>query len=376
MASIQTKTGKAGKKTYYVVVSHSGGHKWIKAGTLRDAKILRKEIESLENSKRVEKFGLTGTQKRVDDFFQEYADHVRLRTAPSTVKRYLSVVNTFITFLKIFHPKIKYLTQITPEVIESFQKQRLESVELKSAADGDKPGVHTNKRLPLPQTVNNEVIMLGAAFIWAHKRDLISSVPTRKVKKLRAQPKRQPRLLTTDECRLFLKTAQEMAKANKWMKVFVKTFQFLLNTGLRSGELCYLTWDDVDLDTGLIKIQPKEGWTPKSYSRQFYLNETALKVLRSVERDGSWIFKNSSGRQLDTDDLRRALIKVARQCGLDDLTRVHDLRHTFSSHMQMNGVDPGTMAAILGHRNYDVTMIYTHQTQEHLKKSIEKVRIG
>ena len=375
MASIQSKKGKAGKKTYYVVICHQGGHKWVKAGTLRDAKILKKEIESLENSKRMEKLGLVGRHKRIDSFFQEYADHVRLRTAPSTVKRYLSVVNTFITFLRMFHPNIRFLAQITPEVIESYQMQRLESVELKAAADGDKPGVHTSKRLPLPQTVNNEVIMLGSAFIWAHKRDLIPSVPTRKVKKLRVQPKRQPRLLTPGECRLFLKTVKEMAKANKWMKVFVKAFQFLLNTGLRSGELCNLTWKDVDLDTGLIKIQPKEGWTPKSYSRQFYLNETALNVLRSVERDGNWIFKNSSGGQLDTDDLRRALIKVARQCGFDDLTRVHDLRHTFSSHMQMNGVDPGTMAAILGHRSYDVTMIYTHQTQEHLRRSIEKVSL-
>ena len=67
---------------------------------------------------------------------------------------------------------------------------------------------------------------------------------------------------------------------------------------------------------------------------------------------------------------------MARHCGLDDLTRVHDLRHAFSSHMQMNGVDLGTIAAILGHRSFDVTMIYTHQTAEHLKKSIEKVGIG
>ena len=83
MASIQSKKGKAGKKTYYVVICHRGGHKWVKAGTLRDAKILKREIESLENSKRMEKLGLVGRHKRIDDFFQEYADHVRLRTALS-----------------------------------------------------------------------------------------------------------------------------------------------------------------------------------------------------------------------------------------------------------------------------------------------------
>ena len=376
MASIQAKSGKKGKKTYYVVVSYHGKHKWLKAGSLKDAKILKREIESLENSKRMEKLGLTGRHKRIDDFFQEYMEYVRLRTAPNTLKRYRSVLNMFIVFLRMFHTNVRFLSQIKPELIESYQNHRLESIELKTEADGYRPGVHSNKRLPLPQTVNYEVGVLRSAFMWAHKRDLIPSAPTRKVKKLRAQPKRQPRLLTPEECRLLLKTAREMAETNKWLKVFVRAFQFLLNTGLRSGELCNLTWEDVDLDTGLIKIQPKEGWTPKSYSRQFYLNEAALKALQPVEYNGGWVFRNSSDGRLDTDDLRKALIKVARQCGLDDLTRIHDLRHTFSSHMQMNGVDPGTMAAILGHRSYDVTMIYTHQTAEHLKKSIGRIKIS
>ena len=59
MASIQSNKDKAGKKTYYVVICHRGGHKWVKAGTLRDAKISKREIESLENSKQMEKLGLT-----------------------------------------------------------------------------------------------------------------------------------------------------------------------------------------------------------------------------------------------------------------------------------------------------------------------------
>jgi site-specific recombinase XerD len=43
--------------------------------------------------------------------------------------------------------------------------------------------------------------------------------------------------------------------------------------------------------------------------------------------------------------------------------------------MQMNGVDPATMRKILGHRDIETTMIYTHQTDEHLKKSISRVDI-
>jgi len=375
MASIQSKKGKMGKKTYYVVICHRGRHKWVRAGTLRDAKLLKKEIEALDNSRRIEKLGLTGRHKRIDDFFQEYADHVKLRTADNTVKRYLGVLNTFLTFLKMFHPNLKYLAQVKPEHIESYQKQRLESTELKAVADGDKPGNHKNKRLPLPQTVNFEVGIVRSVFMWAHDRELIPAVPTKKVKPLRPKPKKQAKILTPEQCRLLLKTAREAAKSDKPMSVYYKAFKLLLNTGLRSGELCNLTWDDVDLETGLIKIQPKEGWTPKRNSRQFYLNESSLQVLRSFDNREGYVFKDFSGKQLDPGGLRQALMEVAQAAGLSGLTRIHDLRHTFSSHMQMNGVDPGTMAAILGHRSYDVTMIYTHQTQEHLKKSIEKVSL-
>jgi len=349
---------------------------WIRAGSQKDARELKRKIEFLENSKRLEKLGLSPLDKRIDYFFQEYSDHVKLRTSPNTVKRYLAVLNTFLVFLKMFHPNVKCISQIKPDHIESYQQKRLQSVELKVAADGDKPGNHKVKRLPLPQTVNFEVSVLRSAFIWAHDRELMAAAPIRKVKPLRNKPKKQARILDPNECRLFLKTARQMAKADKRFEIYSQVFRFFLNTGLRSGELCNLIWNDIDLETGLIKIQQKEGWTPKSYSREFFLNQASIEQLRSIAPSENYVFMTESSGQLDTDGIRRALIKIARTSGLEDLTRVHDLRHTFNSLMQMNGVDPATMGRILGHKDIETTMIYTHQTQDHLRKSIEKVGIG
>jgi len=376
MPSIQFKKTRSGKKTYYVVVSYRGKHKWIKAGTQKQAKELSKKIESFKNSERLEKLGLVPKDKRIDNYFQEYSDHIKLRTSANTVKRYLGVLNTFIEFLKMFHPNLKYLSQIKSEHIESYQQKRLQSIGLKAAADGEKSGNHKNKKLPLPQTVNYEVSVLRSSFIWAYDRELIPLVPTKKVRPLRNKPIKKARILTPQECRLFLKTARRIAKEDKQFKIYSFAFKFLLNTGLRSGELCNLTWDDVDLNSGLIKIQAKKDWNPKSYSREFFLNEVSLKLLQSIKSTEGYVFKAQSGQQLDTKSIRRALIKIAKEAGFDNFTRVHDLRHTFNSLMQMNGVDPATMGKILGHRDIETTMIYTHQTKEHLKKSIEKVGIG
>jgi integrase len=273
------------------------------------------------------------------------------------------------------HPKIRYISQVKTQTIEAFQKQRLESVELKQAAEMGNRFSRKKKPLPKPQTVNYEVGVLRSAFTWAMERELIPAIPTENVKPLRPEPKRQARILSPSECKVFLKTARQLGKQEARMKVFAYAFKFLLNTGLRSGELCNLTWDDVDLETGLIKIRAKEGWTPKSYAREFFLNDSALAVLKKLGSAEGRIFVNTVGGQLKNDDLRQALLKVAYGSGFDDLTRVHDLRHTFNSLMQMNGVDPATMGKILGHRDIETTMIYTHQTQEHLKRSIGKINI-
>ncbi len=261
MASIQSKRGKSGKKTYYVVVAHAGRRKWIKAGTLAEAKKLKKLLEELSNSERQEKLGLLSQERRIDEFFQDYLDNVRLSASANTVKRYKAVLNTFLCFLRLYHPKILSLGQITPEVVEDYQKQRLESVELKKMADGEKNGNHVNKRLPLPQTVNYEVGVLRSVLIRAHERGLVSEVSTTKVKKLRTGPKRKIRILDENECKVFLRAAREIAKNEPGFGVFHLAFRFLLNTGLRSAELCNLTWDDVDLESGLIKIQEKDGWS-------------------------------------------------------------------------------------------------------------------
>ena len=105
------------------------------------------------------------------------------------------------------------------------------------------------------------------------------------------------------------------------------------------------------------------------------MNETSLKLLRKIKNREGWVFKDKEDRQLSNDRLRRALIKIVHAAGFEDFTKVHNLRHTFNSLMQMNGVDPATMGKILGHKDIETTMIYTHQTSEHLKLCANKITI-
>jgi len=56
------------------------------------------------------------------------------------------------------------------------------------------------------------------------------------------------------------------------------------------------------------------------------------------------------------------------------LTELHALRHTFASHLLMNGVDIPSVQKLMGHRSVETTMIYTHQTTDHLRSAVAKLQ--
>jgi integrase len=51
--------------------------------------------------------------------------------------------------------------------------------------------------------------------------------------------------------------------------------------------------------------------------------------------------------------------------------RFHDIRHTFSSYLAMNGIDETTRAELLGHKKRSITSRYTHSDWENKKKAVE-----
>ena len=67
-------------------------------------------------------------------------------------------------------------------------------------------------------------------------------------------------------------------------------------------------------------------------------------------------------------------MKVAKKCGFPDVTKIHSLRHTFASHLVMNGVDLPTVKQLMGHSDIGTTMIYAHLDPDHLVTAIDKLK--
>jgi site-specific recombinase XerD len=71
--------------------------------------------------------------------------------------------------------------------------------------------------------------------------------------------------------------------------------------------------------------------------------------------------------------MRTQLIQLAAQAGVENLTKLHTLRHTFASHLVMNGVDLPTVMKLMGHSDIQTAMIYAHLAPDHLANAVTKL---
>ena len=78
------------------------------------------------------------------------------------------------------------------------------------------------------------------------------------------------------------------------------------------------------------------------------------------------------GNQINKNHLREDLVKICMKIGIEP-ANIHTFRHTFASHLVMNGVDLPTVQKLMGHSNITTTMIYAHLAPEHLKGAVDKL---
>ena len=157
-----------------------------------------------------------------------------------------------------------------------------------------------------------------------------------------------------------------------------------ITTGLRRGEICGLQWDDLDEQTGRLKVRRSIRVAPggeleigetktEKGTRSILLPPSTLRILKERHKSAMtrWIFPSllTPEKPTSPNAAYQRLKDILREAGLPDI-RFHDLRHTFATHALASGVDAKTLSGILGHTNASFTMdTYTHVTTDMQKNA-------
>ena len=171
----------------------------------------------------------------------------------------------------------------------------------------------------------------------------------------------------------------------------------MLQTGLRSGELRGLTWDDWDEDASVLHVRHQltpEGTLapPKDHStRDIVVGPEVAATLRAQRRriaemkllaGGKWkddplsasmIVRSTNGGPLSASALENAVSRLAEPLNLPGL-RPHDLRHSYAVAALRAGADPKTVQHNLGHASAAMTLdIYAAYTTDAAAEAARRI---
>jgi len=141
-------------------------------------------------------------------------------------------------------------------------------------------------------------------------------------------------------------------------------------TGCRKGEALTAKWTDFDFARGV--------WTkPSHHTKQkkiehVPLNEQALALLESLPRDGGYLFPGRTAAHLT--DLKGPWAKISQLASLPGV-RIHDLRHSFASHLVSSGVSLHIVGKLLGHTQSQTTARYAHLADNPLREAANRFPI-
>ncbi len=193
-----------------------------------------------------------------------------------------------------------------------------------------------------------------------------------------------------------------LSKANqRKIMEFVKsnfTFQNLgiyicLSAGLRIGEVCALTWDDIDAEQGVIYVTKTIQRiylvgdmekrteviidTPKSKNsiREIPMTRDLLRIVKPLKKvvNGSFYVLTNSAAPTEPRTYRNYYKRLMKQLDIPAL-KFHGLRHSFATRCIESNCDYKTVSVLLGHSNISTTLnLYVHPNMEQKKRCVEQM---
>lgn len=347
-------------------------YKSVYAKSYTEVKLLlqNKRMEFQENLRQKE-LEATIKETSLTDFLAEWLESIRPKIKESSYIKYNSMIKHYII------PNIgeKKLSQISYSMLEDFTNQLL--------LEGG-----CNNSVLSSKTVNDTLTLLKGSFRYAANKygillcDINQMPYRRKDGQIRVLNQQEHEQLTS-----------YLYAHNNYRNLGILLALF---TGIRVGELCALTWENIHLDSGIISIcqtmQRVENTefknrrtdmktrviitSPKSSSsiREIPLPAFLIDILKNTPHsERGYFLSDSEDIYIEPRNLQTHFKTVLKGAGIEDVN-FHTLRHTFATRCVELGFDIKSLSEVLGHSNVNITLNkYVHPSMELKRDNMEKL---
>jgi integrase len=166
-----------------------------------------------------------------------------------------------------------------------------------------------------------------------------------------------------------------------------------LSAGMRIGEVCALTWEDVDTDSGVINVRRTiqriymiednirrtelilDSPKTKNSIREIPLSKDLLRILKPFKKivNPTFFVLTNDAKPTEPRTYRSYYKNLMRDLKMPEL-KFHGLRHSFATRCIESNCDYKTVSVLLGHSNISTTLnLYVHPNMEQKKKAIEQM---
>lgn len=278
-------------------------------------------------------------------FAPQFLTSVKLERRPNTHRCYSISANNLLPWFGA-----KRLDEITADEIRQFKEARL-----KDGRSG--------------ATVNRDLECLRRMFCVAMKTDVIATSPF-VVGKVEFLPEnRRERVLTFTEEKKYLDAASPVLR---------DVATIILELGLRPEEVFHMRAEDVYLSAVTPYVHVPGGKTVNA-RRDVATTSKAEPVLhrRLANARGEYLFPLRIGGGHDWKQPMKQLHPAHRDAlkdsGIKPPFRLYDLRHTYGTRAAEAGMDPLTLARLMGHADLKTTQRYVHLSKRHLMDAQAKI---
>ena len=153
--------------------------------------------------------------------------------------------------------------------------------------------------------------------------------------------------------------------------------ELLYGTGIRVSELVGVDLQDIDRERYTLRVIGKgnrERIVPIGIPAMRAVDSWLTSGRPSLvnEMSGNAVFIGSRGKRIDPRVVRDIVYEATEAIGGESKVGPHALRHSAATHLLEGGADLRTVQEILGHSSLSTTQIYTHVTEERLKRAYEQ----